>query len=69
MAKPQEKGAEKYTILEEDDVPGAKLNKVPEKCIVDELKRWLECHSLKKSGKKDELVKRVEDALKLNLPV
>ena len=26
------------------------------------------CH-LKKSGKKDELVKHVEDALKLNLPI
>ena len=52
MANTQENGAEKYTILEEDDVPGAKLKKFPHKCIVDELKRWLECHSLKKFGKK-----------------
>ena len=66
MVNTQENGAEKYTILEEDDVPGAKLKGFPQKFIVDELKRWLECHSLEKSWKKDELVKRVEDALKLN---
>ena len=56
-------------ILKEDDVPGAKLTKPPEKCMVEELKRWLECHALKKSGKKNELILRVNDALKLNLPV
>ena len=43
--------------------------KEPEKCVVEELKRWLECHGLKKSGKKAELIKRVKDGLKLNLPV
>jgi len=29
MANSQEKAAEKYTILEESDVPGAKLKKNP----------------------------------------
>ena len=43
--------------------------KEPEKCVVEELKRWLECHGLKKSGRKAELIKRVKDGLKLNLPV
>ena len=43
--------------------------KEPEKCVVEELKRWLECHGVKKSGKKAELINRVRDGLKLNLPV
>ena len=55
MADSHENSAEKYTILEEADVPGAKLKIDPEKCIVEELKRW---------GKKDELVSRVKDAMK-----
>ena len=42
--------------------------KEPEKCVVEELKRWLECHALKKSGKKVELINRVRDGLKYNLP-
>ncbi|XP_066935617.1 uncharacterized protein [Clytia hemisphaerica] len=58
-----------YSILTEDDVPGAKLKKDPENCIVDELKRWLECHGLKKSGKKAEFVERVKEGLKTKLPV
>ena len=37
--------------------------------MVEQLKRWLECHGLKKSGKKNELIQRVNDALKLDLPV
>ena len=39
-------------VLDEDDVPGAKLIKKPQDCSVLELKRWLECHGFKKSGKK-----------------
>ena len=57
------------TLLKEDEFPGAKFSKEPEKCVIEELKRWLECHGLKKSGKKDELINRVRDGLKLNLPV
>ena len=38
------------------DVPGAKSTKNPKDCSVIELKRWLECHDLKKNGKKNELV-------------
>lgn len=56
-------------LLKETDVPGARLTQDPKQCNVDVLKRWLECHGLKKSGKKDELVRRVEDALKLDLQV
>ena len=70
MAFSQEQADEnKYSILKEDEVPGAKLLKEPEKCVVEELKRWLECHGLKKSGKKAQLIKRVKDGLKLNLPI
>ncbi|XP_066922319.1 uncharacterized protein [Clytia hemisphaerica] len=61
--------ASKYTILDETDVPGAKLTKDPGKCTVLELKRWLECHSLKKSGKKEDSIQRVREGLKTNLPV
>ena len=50
MAESHKKDTETYTILEEADVPGATLKKYPEKCIVEELKRWLECQSLIKSG-------------------
>ena len=45
--------------LLEDDVPGAKLVKEPKDCSVVTLKRWLECHGLKRTGKKCELVERV----------
>ena len=55
--------------MKDDKVPGTKLLKEPEKCVVEELKRWLECHGVKKSGKKAELINRVRDGLKLNLPV
>ena len=47
-------------ILREEDVPGAKLTKSPASCSNVELKRWLECRGAKKSGKKAELVERVE---------
>ena len=49
----------KRVVLQEEDVPGAQLLKGPAKCTVEELKRWLECHGLKKGGEKDELVERV----------
>ena len=67
--KSEKMAAARYTILEETDVPGAQLKKDPEKCTVVELKRWLECHSLKRSGKKDDLVERVKAGIKTNLPV
>ena len=52
-------------VLVEDDVPGAKLVKKPEECSVEILKRWLECHGLKKSGKKSELINRVNQSISL----
>ena len=42
-------------VLNEEDVPGAKLMKAPNDCCVEELKRWLECHGLKRTGKKTNL--------------
>ena len=39
-------------VLNEDDVPGAKLFKERSKCSVEELKRWLHCHGLKRTGEK-----------------
>ena len=46
-------------VLTEDGVPGAKLLNPPNECPVEQLKRWLECHCLKKSGRKGELIERV----------
>ena len=51
----------KITVLQEDDVPGAILLNDLTKCTVEELKRWLECHGLKKV-EKDELIRRVFQA-------
>jgi hypothetical protein len=56
-------------VLDDSAVPGAKLREDPEKCLVEELQRWLGCHGLKKTGKKDDLITRVRDSLCLNLPV
>lgn len=56
-------------VLTETDVPGAKLPRPPGECNVLELQRWLECRGVKKTGKKSELVARVEGSLKLNLPL
>ena len=45
-------------ILEEGDIPGAKLQKPVEQCTVAVLKRWLSCRGAKVTGKREELVKR-----------
>lgn len=58
-----------FIKLDETDVPGAKLGKAPRESSVTELKRWLECHGLKKSGLRDDLVKRVEQAMVMTVPV
>ena len=62
-------GAMNFIKLNENDVPGAKLGKLPRDSSVTDLKRWLECHGLKKSGKRDDLVKRVEEAILMEVPV
>ena len=49
--------------LTDDDVPGARLLKDPNDHTVEELKRWLECHGLKRTGRKGELVERVKNSL------
>ena len=70
MTFSQQQAAEhKHSILKEDEVPCAKLLKESQKCVVEEVKSWLECHGLKISGKNTNLIKRVKDGLKLNLPV
>ena len=55
--------------LYEDDVPGAKLSKQPSDTSVMELKRWLKCRGLKLSGSKPILVTRVQNGMKMNLPI
>ena len=64
---------EKYDVhgifLKESDIRGAKLVKKPSEFRVEELKRRVECHGQKKSGKKHELVERVKGLLKLNVKV
>ena len=47
-----------FVTLAENDVPGAKLNKLPEYATVVELKKWFECRNLKKTGTKAVLVQR-----------
>ena len=39
-------------VLNEEDVHGAHFTKDPEEYSVFYLKRWLECHGLKQTGKK-----------------
>ena len=57
--------ANRTVILREEDVPGAKLAKSPANCSIVELKHWLERRGAKKSGKKAELVERVEGYLSI----
>ena len=47
-------------VLTENDVPGAKLPGPPEQCTIHQLKRWLQCHGIKQSGRKSKLVDRVK---------
>ncbi|XP_001631319.2 uncharacterized protein LOC5510867 [Nematostella vectensis] len=56
-------------ILTEEDVPGAKLLKPAVDCSVIELKRWLECHGEKRTGKKRDLIQRVEGCLSIQKKV
>jgi hypothetical protein len=58
-----------FIKLVENDVPGAKLSKLPTDSSVQELQRWLECRGLKKTGLKKDLVKRVDDALNADIPL
>ena len=50
-------------ILVEEDVPGACFSKDPAEYSVVELKRWLECHCVKRTGKKQDLIDRVRGAI------
>jgi len=52
-------------VLNEEDVPGALFTKDPEEYSVVNLKRWLECHGLKQTGKKQCLIDldRVKNAI------
>ena len=50
----------KETILSERDVPGTSLTKDPANCSILEDKCWLEFHTENKSGRKQELVDRVQ---------
>ncbi|XP_015768014.1 PREDICTED: uncharacterized protein LOC107346697 [Acropora digitifera] len=47
--------------LEANDIPGAELPNPPELCTLAILKRWLSCRGAKVSGKRHELIKRVND--------
>ena len=52
-------------IIDENDIPGAKLPKPIEECTCAVLRRWLLCRGAKTSGKLADL--RVRSVLKLNL--
>ena len=52
-------------VLAEENVPGEKLTKKPEMCSVVVLKRWLECHGLKKSVNECDLIETVNQSIGL----
>ena len=55
-------------ISTESDVQGTSLNDVA--ChTVNELKRWLQCHGLKITGKKEELITRFDFAILSDIQV
>ena len=64
---------DKYDIhgifLKGNDMTGAKLVKEPSEFSAEELKRQLEIHGQKKSGKKHELVEIIKGLLKLNVKI
>ena len=59
----------KEITLLEKEVPGALLAKDPGEYSVAELRRWLECHGAKKTGKKEDLIARVRGCLERNTRV
>ena len=55
----------KATILTQNDgVPGCKFEGEPAKYTVEQLKRWLKCRGIKQTGKREDLLARVNDCLK-----
>ena len=54
-------------IIDENDIPGAKLQKPIEECTCAVLRRWLLCRGAKTSGKLADL--RVRSVLKLKLVI
>ena len=59
----------KKVPLTAEDAPGAVLMKYPSECPVLELRRWIECHEVKRTGKKQELIARVRECLAINKSV
>eukprot|EP00795_Rhopilema_esculentum_P012142 gene12142-2747_t len=53
----------KELVLSELGVPGAHFNRDPAEYSVLELKRYLECHGEKKSGRKQDLIDRVRSCI------
>ncbi|PFX26549.1 hypothetical protein AWC38_SpisGene8794 [Stylophora pistillata] len=54
-------------LLNEDDIPGAKLTTPVEQCTINALKPWLSCRGRKVGGKREELVIRINDYIKNGL--
>ena len=55
----------KATILTQNDgVPGFKFEGEPAKYTEEQLKRWLKCRGSKQTGKREDLLARVNDCLK-----
>lgn len=55
----------KATILTQNDgVPGCKFEGEPANYTVEQLKRWLKCRGIKQTGKREDLLARVNDFLK-----
>ena len=56
----------KKVVLTEQDAPAAVLMKDPPECSVLESRRWLECHGMKRTGKKQDLIAKVRGCLPIN---
>ena len=56
--------AKATTFTQNDSVPGCNLEGDPAKYTVEQLKRWLKCRGIKQTGKREDLLARVNDRLK-----
>lgn len=51
-------------LTQNDGVPGCKFEGEPANYTVEQLKRWLKCRGIKQTGKREDLLARVNDCLK-----
>ena len=55
--------------LTEEGIPGVQLTKDPTECSALELIRWLKCHGVKRTGRKQGLIDRVRGCIAMKKAV